>query len=115
MLLRSGNLNPLFQSIGMNSRIANKNEQPIARELYVFIKPQLNLVAYNATIQGGILKKDKGRVVFLPNKIVLSNDVGIMYAKRRLSLDFKVVFRTKELKAQQKPHEYGSLGIYYRF
>lgn len=116
VLYRSGNINPLFKSTSLNSRLSNIVSDSLpARELFFFLRPMMNIVVYNATIQGGMFQSDKGPATFPPNRVVLSPEIGIMYAKKRLSLNFSVVFKGRELREQLRSHEYGSVGIFYRF
>ena len=117
VLFRTGNINPLWNSVSTNSRISNsplKDSIP-SKELFFFAKPSLQFVAYDATIQGGLFTNDKGPYVFDPKRFVFSQELGIMYAKRRWTIDFSIIFKSREIKSRAKAHQYGSASIYYRF
>lgn len=117
ILFRTGTINPLFSSASTASKISNKSaaEPSNDRELFLFIKPSLHLVAYDATIRGGMFIKDKGPVTFHAQPVVFSQELGVKYAKNRWTLNFGVTFKSKEIKSTAKAHQYGSVAIYYRF
>ncbi|HEX7366696.1 MAG TPA: lipid A deacylase LpxR family protein [Pelobium sp.] len=116
ILFRTGKLNPFSHSAATQSNISTKLEPNINKnELYFFVKPSLNFVAYNATIQGGLFVKDKGPVTYQPNRIVFAQQIGAAYASTRWTLDFSVIFKSKELPEAKRSEQYGSIGIYYRF
>jgi len=116
VLYRTGNINPIFSSAIYNSRISNSSSDSSAkRESFFYARPFLNFVAYNATIQGGMFRPDKGPAIFKPNRLLFSQELGYMYSKNRWTFNFSVTFQTKELKEQIESHQYGSASIYYRF
>ncbi|WP_256009501.1 lipid A deacylase LpxR family protein [Desertivirga xinjiangensis] len=116
LLYRTGNINKFFKSVSDNSRISNSLNDSIPRkEAFFYARPMLNFIAYNASLQGGMFKEDKGPVVFTPNRLLFAQELGVMYAKNRWSLNFSVIFQSKELKEQRKAHQYGSASIFYRF
>ena len=75
----------------------------------------LNYVIYDATIQGGLFNKDKGPIVFDAKPLVFSQQIGATYSKNRITADFSILFKTKEVKSSAKPHQYGSIALFYRF
>ncbi|MFC5283957.1 lipid A deacylase LpxR family protein [Pedobacter alpinus] len=116
ILVRTGSLNPFYHSVATQSNVATKQQQNLKpQEFYFYLKPSLNFVAYNATIQGGLFRDDKGPVSFNPKRFVLAQDIGIAYAKNRWTANFTVVFKTKEIENLRKSEQYGSLDLYYRF
>lgn len=116
LLFRTGAINKLYNSVSTNSRIApGAGDSTSHKEFFLYLKPSLNLVGYNATIQGGMFRKDKGPVTFRPNPILFSQEVGLMFAQKRWTLDFSLTFQSREIKTQQFAHQYGSASIYYRF
>ncbi len=117
VIFRTGKINKLFNSVSTNSRISNKTikDSVPARELFFFAKPMLNFIAYDATIQGGLFRADKGPVTYTPNRFVLTQELGVMYAKKRWTLNFAVIFKSKEISSMRLSQQYGSANIYYRF
>ena len=116
ILFRTGNLNPLYHSVATQSNVSNFKEAGVSeKEFYFFLKPQLQLVAYDATIAGGLFRADKGPVTFKTNPLVFSQELGLAYAKKRWTVDFSVIFKTKEESSMVFAHQYGSFDLYYRF
>lgn len=113
---RAGDIQKLFRSVSTNSRISNSAGDSIpARELFFFAQPTLHFIAYDATIQGGMFSDDKGPVTFTPNRLAFSQEIGVKYAGDRWTLNFSVIFRTREISSQVHAHQYGSASIFYRF
>lgn len=117
IVMRTGTINPLFNSVSTNSRLSNNPTSPGSadKELFLFIKPSVHLVAYDATVRGGMFVKDKGPVTFDTKPVVFSQEVGVNYASNRWTLNFGVTFKSKEVKSPAKAHQYGSVAIFYRF
>jgi len=117
LTLRSGAINPLFKSATSQSRISNSATQKdlTEKEFFFYAKPMLNYVIYDATIQGGLFNKDKGPIVFDAKPLVFSQQIGATYSKNRITADFSILFKTKEVKSSAKPHQYGSIALFYRF
>ena len=117
LTFRSGAINPLFKSATSQSRISNSAIQKefTEKEFFFYAKPMLNYVIYDATIQGGLFNKDKGPIVFDAKPLVFSQLIGATYSKNRITADFSILFKTKEVKSSAKPHQYGSIALFYRF
>ncbi|WP_411274390.1 lipid A deacylase LpxR family protein [Daejeonella sp.] len=117
LMFRTGNINPLFNSAITESRVSNnsKSKDLIEREIFFYAKPLLQYIAYDATIQGGLFRDDKGPVVFDAKPLVFSQQAGFIYAKKRWTADFSLIFKSREVKSLAKPHQYGSAALYYRF
>ncbi|WP_257666436.1 lipid A deacylase LpxR family protein [Parapedobacter tibetensis] len=111
---RWGKINPLHQSAHWSGRLQSRN-MAVKRELFAYFRPQLNLVIYDATIQGGLFRRDKGPVTYEPSRWVLSNHFGVTYARNSLTLNMQYIFNTKELPGMFFRHQYGSLGLSYRY
>jgi hypothetical protein len=117
LTFRSGAINPLFKSSSSQSRISiSASPKDIAeKEFFFYAKPMLNYVLYDATIQGGLFNKDKGPIVFDSKPIVFTQQFGATYSQNRITADFSVLFKTREVKSNAKPHQYGSIALFYRF
>lgn len=116
ILFRTGSLNQLFNSSYTNAVVGNqpKTKALVKREFFFYAKPQLNVVAYDATIQGSLFN-DNSPVTFSQKPIVFAQQLGVDYSSQRFTIDFGVVFKTKELKSRAKAHQWGSLSMAYRF
>jgi len=116
ILFRAGGLNQLFNSAYTNSVIGNnaKTKALVKREVFFYAKPQLNIVAYDATIQGSMFNNNDP-VTFGIKPIVFAQQIGFNYSSQRFTVDFGMIFKTKEIKSRAKAHQYGSISMYYRF
>ncbi len=117
LVFRTGDINSLFQSVTTNSRISNNLQRDSIppKELFFFAKPALHYIAYDASIQGGLFRENKGPITFDPKRLVFSQELGLMYAQKRWSLDFSIIFKSKEIKSTAKGHQYGSIQLFYRW
>lgn len=116
-MLRFGKINPLYQSISYNSLISNNptlKEKP-HKEFFLFTKPQLNFVAYDATIEGGLFSKDRGPITFGIKHLVYSQQVGLSFSADRWSASYIATFKGKEVESSADPYRYASLILLYRF
>ncbi len=111
---RIGHINPFYRSIYTSSRLQAEGNA-VAKEFFLYYRPRLHFVGYDATLQGGMFLHDKGPVTFTPARWVWYNQVGVMYAKNALSLHFQYIFYTKEVPGMFFRHRYGSVGMGYRF
>lgn len=117
LTFRSGAINPLFKSSSSQSRISGSaSPKDLAeKEFFFYAKPTLNYVLYDATIQGGLFNKDKGPIVFDTKPLVFTQQFGAIFSQNRITADFSVLFKTREVKSNAKPHQYGSIALFYRF
>ncbi len=117
ILFRAGDLRQLFHSASTGSAISNNSSAKdlSEREFFFYAKPMLHYIAYDATIQGGLFRNDKGPVTFGAKPVVFSQQAGLIYSKNRWTADFSVIFKSRELKSTAKPHQYGSAALYYSF
>lgn len=116
LLFRAGGLNQLFNSGYTNAVIGNnaKTKALQKREIFFYAKPQLNFVAYDATVQGSMFNDDSP-VTFGVKPIVFAQQIGFNYSSQRFTFDFGMIFKTKEIKSSAKAHQYGSISMFYRF
>ncbi|QNK62003.1 lipid A deacylase LpxR family protein [Pedobacter sp. PAMC26386] len=116
LLFRTGNLNQLFNSAYTRAVIGNnaKTKTLVKREFFFYAKPQLNVVAYDATIEGSMFNNNSP-VTFSQKPIVFAQQLGIDYSVDRFTADFGVLFKTKEIKSVAKAHQWGSITVSYRF
>src|SRR5690606_16058401 len=113
-VFRVGRINPLYATALFSGRLQSRRTN-VANELFFYIRPQVSWIAYDATIQGGLLKQNKGPVVLEPNRWVLSKQVGVVYARHAFTFNLHYTFNTKESPHMFFRHQYGSLGLSYRY
>jgi len=116
VLFRAGRINQLFNSGYTNGAIGNnaKTRGLVPRELFFYAKPQLNYIAYDATIQGSMFNDDSP-VTFGVKPVVFAQQFGLDYSSQRFTLDFGMIFKTKEVRSTAKAHQFGTITMYYRF
>lgn len=114
ILFRTGAINPLHSSASTESTISNNSGSKAKKEFFFYARPMLHYIAYDATIQGGMFTNDKGPVVFDAKPLVFSQQAGLVFSKNRWTADFSLIFKSREIKSNAKPHQYGSLGLFYK-
>lgn len=112
--LRLGRINSLYQSAYTSSRL-QVDGSAASDEFFFYYNPQLRLVGYDATLQGGIFLHDKGPVTYTPSRWILYNQFGMAYANRAVTLRIQYIFYSKEVPGMFFRHRYGSVGMGYRF
>ena len=116
VLFRAGNIEQLFNSSSYDARVGTNIAGGTAQrhELFFYAKPQLNFVAYDATVQGSLFSNNSP-VTFGVKPLVFAQQIGVNYSTGRLTLDFNAIFKTKEIKSSASAHQYGSITLNYRF
>ena len=116
ILFRAGSINRLSNSASAGSRISADNTSGnIRREFFFFAQPSLNFVAYDATVQGGMFRDDKGPITYSPTRLRFSQELGACFADKRWTVSFSVTFSAKDTKIQRHSHQFGTVGLFYRF
>ncbi len=117
LLFRAGTLKQFFNSASSSARISNNAEENDAseKEIFFYARPGLDYVLYDATTQGGLFSDRKGPITFDTKSLVFSQQLGLMYAVNRWTIDFSLLFKSREIKSSAKAHQYGSAAFYYRF
>jgi lipid A 3-O-deacylase len=119
-LLRLGDFNQLFYSESTQSTaIKSENFKPLHdHELFFYYKPQLNLVVYDATVQGSLFASKSPtsmEITRQPERFVFSNQLGIGYSGKRFVADVAAVFHTKDVKTEFESEQWGNVTLLYRF
>jgi lipid A 3-O-deacylase len=120
-LFRIGNFNQLFNSESTQSTAILKQQvAPLhSHEFFVYYKPQLNFVGYDATIQGGLFENhndyNSQEVVGTIEPVMVSHQFGAVYTVNHWIYDVSVTFHTKDAKEMVQSHQWGSVEVLYRF
>ena len=115
VLARTGNMNPLFNSASTNARLQNKVEKVKSKnEFFFYAKPQLNVIAYDATISGSMFN-NTSPITFKTKPLVFAQQLGVNYSTPRFSIDYHFIYKSKEVKSTAKAHQFGSIAMLYRF
>ncbi|MCX6166466.1 MAG: lipid A deacylase LpxR family protein [Sphingobacteriales bacterium] len=110
--LRTGRMNSLNSTAYNRSNLSDANS---TNEFFFFAKPQLDWVAYDASISGGLFLKDKGPITFNSQPWVLSQEFGLVFAQKRWSAQLSYTFKTHEINSRAKAHQFGTISTYYQF
>lgn len=116
ILIRTGSLNQLFNSSYYHAVVGNhaKTQARVKKEIYFYAKPQLNVVAYDATIEGSMFNNNSP-VTFDQKPVVFAQQFGVNYSSQRFTADFATIFKTHEVKSSAIAHQWGSISLFYRF
>jgi hypothetical protein len=105
--------NSAFWNAKMGQRHEEKKHQT---ELIVFTEPVVTFQAYNATVQGGLFRKDKGLYVSKPDRLQFVVRSGLIVSGRRAALQIIYTYKQREAASMtDKSEVYGAFGITYRF
>jgi len=108
-------LNPIFNSILFGSNINAETSKNPVKEFFLFVKPQLTYVAYNATIQGSLFN-DNSQLTFDSKPLKASLQVGFKWATNRFNFGYDITYLTKAVDNNRATaHKYGSIRMAYRF
>jgi len=119
-LFRLGNFNQLFNSVSTQSSAIKKSKTAALHEheLFFYYKPQINYVAYDATIQGGLFTSrnpNSQEITLDKEPFIFSNQVGVAFSTSRFVFDIAAIFHTKDVKEMEESHSWGSITGLYRF
>lgn len=89
-------------------------EQTNKKELFFHVKPKLNYILYDATIQGSLFNNNSP-VTYNVKPIVFTSELGISYATNNINFSYRLNFHSKKLYSQPVPNinKYGSIIINY--
>lgn len=120
-MFRLGSFNQLFNSESTQSTAIQSSQftqllHP--HELFFYYKPQFNVVAYDATVQGSLFgthNPNSMEITLDPERFVFSNQLGLGYSGKRFVLDVAAIFHTKDVKEMVQSHQWGTVTLLYRF
>lgn len=93
-----------------------KRQQQYQTEFIFFLEPTLMAQAYNATVQGGLFRKDKGNYTSELNPFIYLIKTGIILSNRRTSFSAYYHIKQREAKSMTDPFEiYGAFALSFRF
>lgn len=110
VLFRVGRLNSYSSSTYTGGILACDECGKNRYEYYFYIEPQLDYVAYNATIQGRMFGSRDPNAMAKKN-FVYETILGAAFSAKHWGVKFAAHFRTKDTDSQRYPHSYGSIGI----
>ena len=117
-LVRLGDFNQLFNSVSTQSTVSRNNIDGLLHkhEIFFYYKPQVNYVAYDATIQGGLFDKHGGLEITKDKEpFIFSQQFGVAFTTSRFVFDIAAIFHTVDDKEMVQSHQWGSVTGLYRF
>jgi lipid A 3-O-deacylase len=115
VLFKAGWLNTEAESGFWSGNLAANTKSFKKNEFIFFIEPAVQLNAYNATLEGGLFRKDKGVFTTKINPLVFQTRTGIMITGNKAGLRWYYTFRSSEGKQMKTDEHWGSIGISLRF
>lgn len=117
VLLKLGKLEDEQYSAYWTGRLGqNKQQQRNQTEFIFFLEPMLMVQAYNATVQGGMFRKDKGNYTSELNPFIYLIRSGIILSNRQTSFSAYYHIKQREAKTMIDPFEvYGAFAFSIRF
>jgi len=115
MQFRFGHFGKFYESTITNSRVSSDAGEQQTHEFYFFTVPQINYVAYDATIEGGLGLSDKGPATFGIYHYVYQQQFGLEFASARWSVNYIVYVRSREVKSTALADQWASISLAYRF
>ena len=114
---RTGSFEPSYNSAWWDGRISRSgnNQQSIHHELFFYFEPSVVAQAYNATIQGGLFADQEGRFTTGIQPFIYQHKFGVMYARKKCTMQLGYTYRTKEAKTMIGKEVYGTIALGYRF
>ncbi len=117
--LRFGEFNPLYHSITTSGLLAKNRvvKEAHPREFFFYLKPTVNYIAYDATVQGGLFNQHKDSQEINGNVVplVFSQEIGGALTAGRWAFNLAAIFKTKEVKEMVRAHQWGTITVLYRF
>lgn len=120
-LVRLGAFNQLFNSVTTQSTAISSQPSGLLHksEIFFYEKPQLQVIGYDATIQGGLFASSDPtgmEITSSVNHVIFSNEAGVAYSGSRFVVNAAVILHTRDAKEMvHSTHQWGAITALYRF
>jgi lipid A 3-O-deacylase len=117
LLLKFGKTEQEENSTYWCGRLGDPHEKSVHKlEALFFLEPTLMAQAYNATVQGGLFRSDKGLYISHLNPVIYLVKGGAVISTRQAALSITYTLKQKEAKSMiDKMEFYGAFGVSFRF
>jgi hypothetical protein len=116
---RFGKFNRLYNSAATSCTVSAKSISSNNAEAFIYARPSVSFIAYDATIQGSLFSNAAGLNEVLTDKVpvVLSEQLGGTLVTGHWLFDLSATYQTRTTpKMIHRPgHQWGSVNIAYRF
>lgn len=110
-------LQGILNSIAFNGNL-NNNKTNFNNEIesFIYIKPMLSYIIYDATIEGSFLN-DNSPITFDIEPFKFTTEIGIKFTVNRFNFGYAINYHTKKLKSIRVPKSniYGTILLNYQF
>ena len=116
LFIQLGKFNQLHESAYWKASVQGKQAPGKSRpEFFLYYHPEVSYQVYNATVQGGLFRTDKGPIVSSVEPFMLVHQFGGMFTLKRYILKMEAILQSKEAESQLFDHNYGSIQVSYLF
>ncbi|MGI4750069.1 MAG: lipid A deacylase LpxR family protein [Janthinobacterium lividum] len=119
LTLRFGEFNPLYHSVSTSGLVAKNRtiKEASHREFFFYLKPAVNYIAYDATVQGSLFGSSNAsqEITGKPEPLVLSQEIGGNLTAGHWAFNLAAIFKTREVKSMIQAHQWGTATFLYRF
>lgn len=113
LLARAGKMDPYFSGILSQNRVPHSAAKK-RTQLYVRVKPMLQIVAYNALLRGGLILNKSRPVSPQIHNMVGSVEYGLTLAHRNFSISFTQTTISPFVEGMDS-HETGNISLYFNW
>lgn len=110
-------LQKIINSIAFNGNLNNNNTNYNNKsEAFIYIKPMVHYVVYDATIEGSFLNTNSP-ITYNIEPFKFTTEIGIRFTANRFNFGYIVNYHTKKLKSLRVPKKnfYGTILVNYQF
>ncbi|WP_428742517.1 lipid A deacylase LpxR family protein [Tenacibaculum sp.] len=111
-------LENIINSIAFNGNLNNSNTHfSNNAEVFLYIKPMIYYVAYDATIEGSFLANDDSPITFDIEPFKFTSEIGLRFTSNRFNFGYAIHYHTRKLKSEHvsKGNFYGTIKLSYQF
>jgi hypothetical protein len=115
VILQVGSLRPLQRSAFWNAAVQATDEAAHTKsEWFIYYYPNLHYQVFNSTVQGSLLRRDRGPITSAAEPFVWTHQAGVLFSADRYYVKLAANVQTKEARSQQSSQRYGSVQVGYR-
>lgn len=114
-LIKTGKLNTEEETGYWSANLTSNTKAPVKKEIVFFLEPTVMFQGYNATLQGGLFRKDKGPYTSTIKPVIAQAKIGAIIPGNAAGLRIYYTFRTREGGTMKLGEHWGSIGLTVRF
>ena len=114
LLLRTGKMKSWFSGLMAHSSTPPKTSAKGRWQAYLFARPAVQFIAYNALLQGGIILKKEKKISPDINRLTATFDYGLMLSHGNFGISFTQKVFSPWIKGLSS-HEVGNITLYFNW